>query len=135
MCCSFITDKALQNFLIKFDIFYFVGKKDKSGTEKMLCLDSAKLFFSSGPQLVLQLWLLQATKSSNFYSWTHLSQYLSVASSFIMATKAASSLLTYKRSEEANEDLPMSKKVMNDDICNDHKHAAALSIPIHNRIR
>merc|ERR1712170_64492 len=59
MCCSFITDKAWQKFLIKFDFLFFVGKNDKSGTEKILCYESAKLFFSSGPQLVLQLWLLQ----------------------------------------------------------------------------
>ena len=112
MCCSFFTDQAVEKFLLKFDVLFYVGKKDKTGREKILCLESAKLFFSSGPQLVLQLWFLQVTKSSNIYSWAHLSQYLSVASSFLMATKAASSLLMYKRSEDDNVDLSLRSKAI-----------------------
>ena len=108
--CSNFTDQAVEKFLNKFDILFFVGKKDKSGKEKMLCLESAKLFFGSGPQLVLQLWLLYVTKSSN--SLAHLSQYLSVASSFLMASKTAFDLLTYKRHEDEDQDPSLKWKVI-----------------------
>ena len=98
--CSNVTDKAVEKFLKKFDIIFYVGRKDKSGKEKTLCLESAKLYFSSGPQLVLQLWLLHVTKSSNPWAWAHLSQYLSVASSFFFASQTAFTLLTYQRCTE-----------------------------------
>ena len=107
--CSNFTDQAVEKFLNKFDILFFVGKKDKSGKEKMLCLESAKLFFGSGPQLVLQLWLLYVTKSSN--SWT-ISQYLSVTSSFIMASWTAFDLLTYQRHEDEDQDPSLKWKVI-----------------------
>ena len=95
--CSNFADQAVEKILKKFDILFFVGRKDKSGKEKTLCLESAKLYFSSAPQLVLQLWLLHVTKSSNPWALAHLSQYLSVASSFFFASQTAFTLLTYQR--------------------------------------
>ena len=95
--CSCFTDQAVENFLNRFDILFFVGKKDKSGKEKMLCLESAKLYFGSGPQLLLQLWLLPAC-------YPAFSQFLSVAFSFISASQTAFDLLTYQRHEVEDQD-------------------------------
>ena len=83
--------ESMKKIVSKYDLLFFVGKKDKTGKEKILCLESAKLFFGYGPQLCFQLWILQATPVPSF------SQYLSIISSFVLSTKSAFVLITYSR--------------------------------------
>ena len=47
-CCSLIASKSVGKLLIKYDLLFFVGNKDKSGKSKLLSLESAKIFFGSG---------------------------------------------------------------------------------------
>ena len=91
MCCSIVGTESMKKVVSKCDLLFFVGKKDKTGKEKILCLESAKLFFGYGPQLCFQLWILQATPVPSF------SQYLSIISSCVLSTKSAFVLITYSR--------------------------------------
>ena len=110
MCCSLIASKSVEKLLIKYDLLFFVGSKDKSGKAKILTLESAKTFCGSGPQLCYQLWLLHATTYLKSYQFYHeyreasLTQYLSIISSFMLMTKSAFELLSYQRIEDPLDD-------------------------------
>ena len=112
MCCSLMISKSLQKLLIKYDLLFFVGNKDKTGKSKLLSLESAKIFFGSGPQLCYQLWLLHAILYGKDYTKPKpsVTQYLSVISSIMLLTKSAFELLSYQRSQDTREDEDKSTK-------------------------
>ena len=126
LCCSLITSKSVEKWLIKYDLLFFVGNKDKSGKSKLLSLESAKIFFGSGPQLCYQLWLLHAILYGKYKYYYHqyasdyrqtepsVTQYLSIISSIILMTKSAFELLSYQRSQntEEDEDKRTKEKIM-----------------------
>ena len=128
LCCSLIISKSVEKVLIKYDLLFFVGNKDKSGKSKLLSLESAKIFCGSGPQLCYQLWLLHAIvyrRSVSYYDSVYtndgdersasVTQYLSIISSILLMTKSAFELLSYQRSENdtANdEDKSTKEKIM-----------------------
>ena len=99
-CCAVANTETIKKLVSKLDLLFFTGNKDKSGTQKLLCLESAKLFLGYGPQLCFQIWVLEASLSPSF------TQYLSIATSFVLATKSAYLLLTYSRENlgQATED-------------------------------
>ena len=45
LCCSIICSKLGEKVVSKFDLLFFLGKKDTSGKEKIRTLDAAKGFF------------------------------------------------------------------------------------------
>ena len=83
----------MKKLVAKCDLLFFIGQKDPSRREQVLCLEAAKLVFSTGPQLCLQLWILEATSAPSEL------QYLSIISSCLLATKLAYELLSYSRPE------------------------------------
>ena len=109
LCCSLIGTLSIKKMVSLNNLIFFVGKKDQTGRENVLCLESAKLFFGYGPQLCYQLWVLEATTSPKD------SQYFSIVSSLLLSTKAAYELLTYTRSEpqqqQSNEREPWKEKL------------------------
>ena len=102
MCCSVLCSKALEKLVQKTDILFFLGKKEKTGREKILCLQAAKIFFGSAIQLCYQIWILQVTHYSGEFK--RISQYLSIIMSFVMITKNSIGLMIYSRTEEENAD-------------------------------
>ena len=99
-CCAVANTETIKKLVSKLDLLFFTGNKDRSGTQKILCLESAKLFLGYGPQLCFQTWVLEASLSPSF------TQYLSIVTSFVLATKSAYLLLTYSRENlgQATED-------------------------------
>ena len=93
---SLIGSETMKKIVTKCDLLFFIGQKEVTGKEKILCLESAKLFFGYGPQLCFQIWILQAATAPSF------TQYLSIAASFLLATKSAHSLLSYSREDHLN---------------------------------
>ena len=87
----------MQKIVSKSNLLFFIGNKDTTGRQQILCLESAKLFFGTGPQLCFQLWILGASSSPS------VTQYLSIVSSFLLGTKLAYQLLTYSREEEGSQ--------------------------------
>ena len=83
----------MKKLVAKCDLLFFIGQKDPSRREQVLCLEAAKLVFSTGPQLCLQLWILEAASAPSVF------QYLSIISSCLLATKLAYELLSYSRPE------------------------------------
>ena len=83
----------MKKLVAKCDLLFFIGQKDPTRREQVLCLEAAKLVFSTGPQLCLQLWLLEATIAPSEF------QYLSIISSCLLATKLAYELISYSRPE------------------------------------
>ena len=83
----------MKKLVSKCDLLFFIGQKDPSRREQVLCLEAAKLVFSTGPQLCLQLWILEATSAPSEL------QYLSITSSCLLGTKLAYELLSYSRPE------------------------------------
>ena len=83
----------MKKLVSKCDLLFFMGQKDPSRREQVLCLEAAKLVFSTGPQLCLQLWILEATSAPSEL------QYLSIISSCLLGTKLAYELLSYSRPE------------------------------------
>ena len=81
----------MKKLVAKCDLLFFIGQKDPSRREQVLCLEAAKLVFSTGPQLCLQLWILEATIAPSEL------QYLSIISSGLLATKLTYELLSYSR--------------------------------------
>ena len=71
-CCAVANTETIKKLVSKLDLLFFTGNKDKSGTQKLLCLESAKLFLGYGPQLCFQIWVLEASLSPSF------TQYLSI---------------------------------------------------------
>ena len=97
LCCSVISSQVMERLVSKCNLLFFIGNKDTTGRQQILCLESAKLFFGTGPQLCFQLWMLGASSSPS------VTQYLSIVSSFLLGTKSAYQLLTYSREEEGSE--------------------------------
>ena len=93
--CSLAKSQAIKKISSKCDLLFFIGEKDESGSQKMLCLESAKLFFGYGPKLCYDVWILYATPSTD--STPTSSQYVSIVASFLLATKSSYCLLTYTR--------------------------------------
>ena len=92
-----ISSQAMQKIVSKSNLLFFIGNKDTTGRQQILCLESAKLFFGTGPQLCFQLWIIGASSSPS------VTQYLSIVSSFLLGTKLAYQLLTYSREEEGSQ--------------------------------
>ena len=94
---------------MKLDLLFFLGKKDKTGKEKVLCLEAAKAFFGSAIQLPIQIWILQGT-SYNGESW-RFSQYLSIIMSFFQLSRISIDLLSYSRPKNiSRENAKFSKQ-------------------------
>ena len=95
MCCSVLCSKAVEKLVQKTDILFFLGKKEKTGREKILCLQAAKIFFGSAIQLCYQIWILQVTHYNGEFE--RISQYLSIVMSFLLITKNSIGLISYSR--------------------------------------
>ena len=95
MCCSVFCSQALEKLVQKTDILFFVGRKEKTGREKILCLQAAKIFFGSAIQLCFQIWILQVTHYNGKFE--RISQYLSIIMSFLLITKNSIGLISYSR--------------------------------------
>ena len=93
ICCAVTGSQTMKKLVAKCDLLFFIGHKDPSRREQVLCLGAAKLVFSTGPQLCLQLWILEATSAPSEL------QYLSIISSCLLGTKLAYELLSYSRPE------------------------------------
>ena len=93
ICCAITGSQTMKKLVAKCDLLFFIGHKDPTRREQVLCLEAAKLVFSTGPQLCLQLWILEATSAPSEL------QYLSIISSCLLGTKLAYELLSYSRPE------------------------------------
>ena len=111
MCCSVFCSQALEKLVQKTDILFFVGRKEKTGREKILCLQAAKIFFGSAIQLCFQIWILQVTHYNGKFE--RISQYLSIIMSFLLITKNSVGLISYSRSkfEKENTDEGMLRSI------------------------
>ena len=111
MCCSVFCSQALEKLVQKTDILFFVGRKEKTGREKILCLQAAKIFFGSAIQLCFQIWILQVTQYNGEFE--RISQYLSIIMSFLLITKNSVGLISYSRSkfEKENTDEGMLRSI------------------------
>ena len=78
-----------------------MGNKEKTGREKVLCLQAAKIYFGSAIQLCYQIWILQVTHYSGEFK--RISQYLSIIMSFVMITKNSIGLMSYSRTQDEKE--------------------------------
>ena len=87
ICCSVVGSQAMKKLVSKCDLLFFIGQKDPSRREQVLCLEAAKLVFSTGPQLCLQLWI----------------QYLSIVCSLLLGTKYAYELISYSRLDSSEQ--------------------------------
>ena len=106
ICCSFGINKIVNNILEKTDILFFLGKKDKTGKEKLLCLEAAKIYFGSAIQLCYQLWIFQVTEYAGGQigiDLKRLSQYFSMISSLLLLTKSSIDQISYSRDEAQSE--------------------------------
>ena len=115
MFCKVFCSKAVEKLVQKTDILFFLGKRENTGREKILCLQAAKIYFGSAIQLCYQIWILQVTHY-NDKIFERISQYLSIIMSFVMITKNSIDLISYSRArpkseeeEEANEEFSTSK--------------------------
>ena len=99
---------------MKLNLLFFLGKKDKTGKEKVLCLEAAKAFFGSAIQLPIQIWILQGT-SYNGESW-RFSQYLSIIMSSFQLSRISIDLLSYSRPKNVNRGKVFSRQKMWNDI-------------------
>ena len=95
MCCSVLCSKAVEKLVQRTDILFFLGKKEKTGREKILCLQAAKIFFGSAIQLCYQIWILQVTHYNGKFE--RISQYFSIIMSFLLITKNSIGLISYSR--------------------------------------
>ena len=111
MCCSVFCSQAVEKLVQKTDILFFVGRKEKTGREKILCLQAAKIFFGSAIQLCFQIWILQVTHYNGKFE--RISQYLSIIMSFLLITKNSVGLISYSRSkfEKENTDEGMLRSI------------------------
>ena len=107
MCCSVFCSQALEKLVQKTDILFFVGRKEKTGREKILCLQAAKIFFGSAIQLCFQIWILQVTHYNGKFE--RISQYLSIIMSFLLITKNSVGLISYSRSKFEKENTDEGK--------------------------
>ena len=107
VCCSIMCSQAVEKLLQKTDLLFFLGKKEKTGQEKILCLQAAKIYFGSAIQLCYQIWILQVTHYNGEFE--RISQYLSITLSFLLITKNSIGLISYSRAkfekENADEDV------------------------------
>ena len=94
-----IMSKAVTKGIIKYDLLFFVGNKDKTGKQKLLSMQSAQIFFGCGPQLCYQIWLLHAILPSTDENErkASMSQYVSIIISILMMTKTSFELLSYQK--------------------------------------
>ena len=107
MCCSVFCSQAVEKLVQKTDILFFVGRKEKTGREKILCLQAAKIFFGSAIQLCFQIWILQVTHYNGKFE--RISQYLSIIMSFLLITKNSVGLISYSRSKFEKENTDEGK--------------------------
>ena len=107
MCCSVFCSQAFEKLVQKTDILFFVGRKEKTGREKILCLQAAKIFFGSAIQLCFQIWILQVTHYNGKFE--RISQYLSIIMSFLLITKNSVGLISYSRSKFEKENTDEGK--------------------------
>ena len=107
MCCSVFCSQALEKLVQKTDILFFVGRKEKTGREKILCLQAAKIFFGSAIQLCFQIWILQVAHYNGKFE--RISQYLSIIMSFLLITKNSVGLISYSRSKFEKENTDEGK--------------------------
>ena len=105
LCCKVIFSKLGEKIVRKFDLLFFLGKKDNSGKEKILALDAAKVFFGSVLQLSVQLYFIEISKED-----IRVSQYISVISSLILICKTGYEVMTYTRKDQDQEDEDQSFK-------------------------
>merc|ERR1711953_1655183 len=105
LCCSIICSKLGEKIVIKFDLLFFLGKKDNSGKEKILTLDAAKVFFGSVLQLSVQLYLIEISRED-----IRVSQYISVISSLLLICKTGYEVMTYTRKVQAEVEEDQSFK-------------------------
>ena len=99
LCCSIICSQLGEKIVSKLDLLFFLGKKDKTGREKILALDAAKVFFGSVLQLSVQLYLIEISRDD-----IRVSQYFSVISSLLLICKTGYEVMTYARQEETQQD-------------------------------
>ena len=104
-CCGLLCSKLGEKIVSKFDLLFFLGNKDKSGKEKILALDAAKVFFGSVLQLSVQLYFIEISVGD-----LRVSQYLSVISSLLLICKTGYEIVTYTRQEQSQEDQTMKEK-------------------------
>ena len=101
MCCSVVCSKGVEKMLQKVDLLFFLGKKEKTGKEKILCLEVAKAYFGSAIQLCYQIWILQVTSYNGEFE--RISQYLSIIMSFLLLSKTSIELISYSRPDYQKE--------------------------------
>ena len=97
ICCAITGSQTMKKLVAKCDLLFFIGQKDPSRREQVLCLEAAKLVFSTGPQLCLQLWILEATIAPSGI------QYLSIVCSLLLGTKYAYELISYSRLDSSEQ--------------------------------
>ena len=97
ICCAVTGSQTMKKLVAKCDLLFFIGQKDPTRREQVLCLGAAKLVFSTGPQLCLQLWILEATIAPSEI------QYLSIMCSFLLGTKYAYELISYSRLDSSEQ--------------------------------
>jgi len=105
LCCSIICSKLGEKIVSKFDLLFFLGKKDNSGKEKILTLDAAKVFFGSVLQLSVQLYFIEISRED-----IRVSQYISVISSLLLICKTGYEVMTYTRKDQAEVEEDQSFK-------------------------
>ena len=105
LCCSIICSKLGEKIVNKFDLLFFLGKKDNTSKEKILTLDAAKVFFGSVLQLSVQLYFIEISRED-----IRVSQYISVISSVLLICKTGYGVMTYVRRDQTQEDQKQSLK-------------------------
>ena len=106
ICCAVTGSQTMKKLVAKCDLLFFIGHKDPSRREQVLCLEAAKLVFSTGPQLCLQLWILEATIAPSEI------QYLSIVCSFLLGTKYAYELISYSRLDSGEQNTTWRLEVL-----------------------
>lgn len=99
LCCGIICSKFGEKIVSKFDLLFFLGQKDKTGKEKILALDAAKVFFGSVLQLSVQLYFIEISRKD-----IRVSQYISVISSLLLICKTGYEVMTYRRKAETQDE-------------------------------
>jgi len=103
LCCSIICSKLGEKIVSKLDLLFFLGQKDKTGKEKILSLDAAKVFFGSVLQLSVQLYFIEISRKG-----IRVSQYISVISSLLLICKTGYEVMTYRRKDETQDEQDQS---------------------------
>ena len=105
LCCALVCSKVGEGMVSKFDLLFFLGNKDSTGKEKILALDSAKVFFGSVLQFCVQFYFIEISKEIRW------SQCFSVVSSLLLITKTGYEIMSYTRdTREHQEELSFRQK-------------------------